>query len=117
VHVICDRYVFSNFAYQGLELDFDTIYEVNKAAMNLLMPDITIFIDTEPAETLERIGKSRVGNELFDKHGIAVRENFYKAFEFLKEKGLLENLLIVKGGQSEEAIAAEIIKHIERNGL
>jgi dTMP kinase len=113
IHVLCDRYVFSNFAYQGIALDFDTIYEINKAAMQLLMPDIVIFVDTEPAETLERIGKSRVGNELFDKQGREVRENFYKAFEFLKEKGLLKNLLVVKGGQGEQAITGEIIKFIE----
>ncbi|MCL2637285.1 MAG: dTMP kinase [Oscillospiraceae bacterium] len=113
IHVICDRYVFSNLAYQGLELDFETVYECNKAAMKLLMPDITIFIDTEPEETMARIGKSRVGNELFDKEGVAVRENFYKAFDFLKEKSLLKNLLIVKGNQSEEAITREIIKYIE----
>ncbi|MCL2697949.1 MAG: dTMP kinase [Oscillospiraceae bacterium] len=116
-HVLCDRYVFSNFAYQGLELDFETIYGVNKTAMEMLMPDITVFIDTEPAETLERIGKSRVGNELFDKKGAAVRESFYKAFDFLGEKGLVKNLLIVKGNQTAEAITSEIIEYIERNGL
>ncbi|MDR2558134.1 MAG: dTMP kinase [Oscillospiraceae bacterium] len=114
VHVLCDRYVFSNFAYQGLELDFETIYEVNKAAMELLMPDVIIFIDTDPAETLARIGKSRVGNELFDKQGVAVRENFYKAFDYLKEKNLIKNLLTVKGSQSEEAVTSEIISYIER---
>lgn len=112
INVICDRYVFSNFAYQGLALDFETIYEINKAAMELLMPDLVIFVDTEPAETLERIGKSRIGNELFDEQGREVRESFMRAFEFLKEKGLLKNLLIVKGGQSQEAITSEIIEKI-----
>jgi dTMP kinase len=117
IHVLCDRYVFSNFAYQGLELDFETIYEINKASMQLLMPDITFFIDTEPAETLERIGKSRVGNELFDKKGREVRDNFYKAFDFLKEKGLIKSLKIINGGQEEEKITFEIIEYINRNGL
>jgi dTMP kinase len=117
VNVLCDRYVFSNFAYQGLALDFKTIYGINKAAMELLMPDITFFIDTEPAETLARIGKSRVGNELFDKRGREVRESFMKAFDYLTEKSLLKNLMIIDGGQAEEAITAEIISHIKRNGL
>jgi len=117
IHVICDRYVFSNFAYQGLACDFNDIFEYNKASMKLLMPDLTIFVDTEPEETAERIGKSRIGNELFDKEGVSVRENFHRAFEFLKEKGLMGELLVVKGNQSEEAITKEIIAHIERNGF
>jgi dTMP kinase len=117
INVICDRYVFSNFAYQGLALDFETIYEINKAAMELLMPDLTIFIDTEPQETASRIAGSRVGNELFDEQGIAVRESFYSAFDFLKEKGLMGELLIIKGNQSEEKITAEIINYVEENGL
>jgi dTMP kinase len=114
VHVLCDRYVLSNFAYQGLALSFDEIYEYNKAAMNLLMPDLTIFIDALPEVTAERIGKSRISNELFDDFGTAVRQSFQKATDFLTEKGFINksNLLIISGNQPQEAITAEIIKHI-----
>jgi dTMP kinase len=115
IHVLCDRYVLSNLAYQGLALDCNEIYEYNKASINLLFPDLTVFIDTDPAETAERIGKSRIGNELFDEHGAAVRQSFHKAIEQLTEKGILNesNLLIIKGNRPEEIINREIIKYID----
>jgi len=114
IHVLCDRYVLSNLAYQGLSLSFDDIFEYNKAAVSLLFPDLTIFIDTDPQETAERIDKSRISGELFDEHGIAVRQSFHKAIEKLTEKGIFtkSNLLIIKGNQSEEAITREIITSV-----
>ncbi|MCL2018408.1 MAG: dTMP kinase [Oscillospiraceae bacterium] len=129
IHVICDRYVLSNFAYQGLACDFDSVYEYNKAAMSLLMPNLTVFIDTEPEESAQRMEKSRIGDELFDKDGVLIRQSFYNAIDFLTQKGFLEvfdknnldssdncnksKLVIIKGNQSEIELTAEIIKLTE----
>jgi dTMP kinase len=116
VHVVCDRYVFSNFAYQGLSCDFEVIYEYNRAAMELLMPDLTVFIDTPPEKTSERIGQNRVGKELFDDAGVAVRESFLKAFDFMKEKGVFnetKRLIIIDGNRQEDEITREITEQVE----
>jgi len=104
-HVLMDRYVFSSFAYQGLTSTFEDIYLYNRDAIKLLMPDITIFIDTPPEICLERINKNRVGNELFDYNGVEVRKNFFNAFEKMKDTVKVE---IINGNQSTEVLTDAI---------
>jgi len=104
-HVIVDRFIFSSFAYQGLSCSFDDIYLYNRESIELLMPDITVFIDTEPEMCLQRINKARIGKELFDSNGIAVREKFYEAFEKMKDSA---KILIVDGNKPADAVANEI---------
>lgn len=110
VHVITDRFVFSNFAYQGLTSSFDELYQYNKRAIDLLMPNLTVFVDTDPKSSLSRIGVSRIGKELYDREGIAVRENFIKAFDRMKNNA---NILIVNGNHPEEVVTDEIWKAVE----
>ena len=130
IHVLTDRFVFSNFAYQGAVCDFDTIYRYNKASMDLLMPDLTIFIDTGYEKSIERIGETRIGKELYDSDGSVISKNFHKAIGWLAEKGIVEivnapqpigenvrnqasKVLIIEGNQPEIVISHEIIKNVE----
>ena len=53
--VICDRYIYSNFAYQG---EFPSREIHNLLRDKLLIPDITFYVDADPEICLERI-KSR----------------------------------------------------------
>lgn len=54
--VICDRFIDSSLAYQGYgrELGEEVIEELNKLALDSIMPDLTIFLDVEP-----RVGFAR----------------------------------------------------------
>lgn len=55
ITVICDRYIYSNFAYQGEHPARD----IHNLLMDkLLTPDITYYVDADPEVCLERI-KSR----------------------------------------------------------
>jgi len=108
-HVLVDRFVFSSFAYQGLCCSFEEIYYYNRHSIELLMPDITVFIDTDPDICMERIISSRAGKELFDSNGATIRSNFYGAFE---KMGKAVRVLIVDGNQPADAITDEIWKAI-----
>ncbi|MCL2571502.1 MAG: dTMP kinase [Defluviitaleaceae bacterium] len=103
-HVLMDRFIFSSFAYQGLSCSYDEIYIYNKDVINLLMPDLTIFIDTPPDVCLERINTKRVGKELFDNNGTQLRKNFMYAFEKMKDC----NILIIDGSQPFEIVTKAI---------
>ena len=48
--VICDRFIDSSLAYQGYgrELGEKAIEELNKLALDSIMPDLTILLDVEP---------------------------------------------------------------------
>jgi len=109
-HVLMDRFILSSFAYQGLTCSFDEIYYYNRDAIELLMPDLTVFIDTSPEICMNRINENRVGKELFDEKGVAVREKFLEAISKLKDTA---NVLVIDGNQPQEAVTNEIWKAVE----
>ena len=81
--IICDRFVDSSLAYQGHArgLGIDNVYEINKFAIDTLMPDLTLLFDLDPRLGLERISANklrevnRLDLERLDFHTL-VREGF-----------------------------------------
>lgn len=81
--IICDRFVDSSLAYQGHArgLGIDNVYEINKFAIDTLMPDLTLLFDLDPKLGLERISANklrevnRLDLEQLDFHTL-VREGF-----------------------------------------
>lgn len=60
--IICDRFVDSSLAYQGhaRKLGIDNVYEINKFAIDTLMPDLTLLFDLDPKLGLERINANKL---------------------------------------------------------
>jgi len=60
--IICDRFVDSSLAYQGhaRHLGIDNVYEINKFAIDTLMPDLTLLFDIDPKIGLERINANKL---------------------------------------------------------
>jgi dTMP kinase len=54
--IICDRYVDSSIAYQGVGrgLGMDVVSKINSVAIQGIMPDLTIFFDIDPEVALNR---------------------------------------------------------------
>ena len=114
-HVLCDRYYFSNFAYQTLASDIERLFSYNKFTMDTLRADITIFIDVPPEECERRRSLKRATKEMYEKVEQAriIRENYLSIFERLKET---EKVEIVDGmgnvNQIFESIWLRLIKNI-----
>ena len=55
--VICDRFIDSSLAYQGVArgLGIDEIWSINQFAIEHLMPQLTIYMDVTPEIGLARI--------------------------------------------------------------
>jgi dTMP kinase len=72
--VICDRFVDSSYVYQGFGrgIDLKVITDINRIALEGLVPDITLFFDIDPAEALRRrstsTGLDRIEKEKMDFH-------------------------------------------------
>lgn len=62
-HVICDRYVLSSLAYQGVEVDLKFVRAINAKAPT---PDLTLYIKTGPEVAMQRIATSRPDRDLFE---------------------------------------------------
>jgi dTMP kinase len=118
-HVICDRYYYSNFAYQG---NFARVLEYNRASMELLKPDAVFFLDVMPEECMRRINardfnaadsrtlKGRTGlYENIDKLR-SVRLGFFDAFERLKATDRVT--VIDASGLDATRTFAEVLKHL-----
>ncbi|WP_335872075.1 dTMP kinase [Bacillus sp. 2205SS5-2] len=59
--VLCDRFVDSSLAYQGMgrNLGIEAVYSINKFAIEDTFPDVTLYYDIEPEEGLKRIQASK----------------------------------------------------------
>jgi len=72
--VICDRFVDSSYAYQGggRGVDLKIIADINRLAIEGMIPDITFFLDIEPDIAIERrinaTGADRIEQENIDFH-------------------------------------------------
>ena len=105
--VITDRYYFSSYAYQGVDLPLEWVIKANEQSSAILRPTLNIFIDLEPALALERIAENRFHQELFEKKSrlIQVREKYLEAFALLKDT---EKYVIIDGNQPQDKIAEAI---------
>lgn len=104
ITVLSDRYYFSSYAYQGVDLPLEQVVEINRPCADLLRPAATLFLDVDPDLALERIARNRAGTELFETkdHLARAREQFFRAFDRERER---EKVIIIPGGQSVEQVA------------
>lgn len=105
--VISDRYYFSSYAYHGVDMDMDWVIEANRQSQELLKPSVTVFLDLDPDNAMERIAKNRYQKELYEKRErlVKVREKYLEAFEKLKDE---ETYVIIDANRSPEEIAADV---------
>lgn len=110
--VLTDRYYFSSYAYQSVDLPLEWVIEANRPCAELLRPTATLFIDVEPELALERIARNRAGTELFEtkERLTRTREQYFRAFEALKDA---ERVIILPGDQGVEALALDIWAQVE----
>src|SRR5258705_6667777 len=111
--VICDRYYFSSYAYQGTHVDMDWVIEANSLSADILRPDLNVFIDVSPETSMNRVHRSRPAAELYETvdNLSNVRKKFFEAFEKLKEK---EVVFITEGDRSSDLIAKDIWSEVTR---
>jgi dTMP kinase len=73
--VVCDRYADSTMAYQGYgrRIDLNLLRQITAFATGNLMPDLTLYLDIDPAQGLLRRNRSgealdRLDSETLDFH-------------------------------------------------
>lgn len=85
--VICDRYIFSSFAYQGygrgLPLDF--LEKINEYALKNYMPNCTLFLDIPPKNAFER-KRGADENDRIEQAGIEFHQRVYEGYVSLLNK-------------------------------
>ena len=105
--VLCDRYYFSSYAYQSVDLPLEWVIGANRPCADLLRPDATLFLDVDPELALERIARGRDHTELFETRErlTHTREQYFRAFEAEKDR---ERILILPGDLPPEELSRAI---------
>ncbi|MBK9254338.1 MAG: dTMP kinase [Saprospiraceae bacterium] len=105
--VITDRYYFSSYAYHGTHMDMDWVISSNQMAAEILKPDVNIYIDMLPEESMERIKSTRSNIEMYEtlENLKAVRSKYLEAFEKLCRQ---ENIITINGNHSLETVSQNV---------
>ena len=108
VDVICDRYYYSTLAYQGQSTDYGWVKEMNLRCPDIRKPDLCIYVDLLPEQSLERISKGRDSVEIYENIETLtrVREQFLSVIRDLGEE---DNICIIDGYRSEKQISEDIL--------
>ena len=111
--ILCDRYYFSNYAYQSLSLPLSYVIGVNEPCADLLRPDITFFLDVPPEVSMRRISANREQTELFEKEELlrCIREQYFRAFDAVREK---ERIEVIDGTGTPEETARAVWEALKR---
>lgn len=111
VNVITDRFYFSSYAYQSVDVPMDWIIRANSLASDLVRPDVTVFIDVDPEITMRRIEEHRMTKELFEETGrlAETRKRYFEAFEKLKDQ---EHVVVIDGDRPPEEVQKDVRKAV-----
>lgn len=112
--VLCDRFILSSLAYQGVgrDLGVEEVKAINDFAIGDVYPDLTLFFHIDPKKTLER----KFGNGKADRLenlGDEFHEKVYNGYINLLEK-YSENIKIIDANRSIEEVLAQSIREIEK---
>lgn len=112
VDVISDRYYYSTLAYQGQSTDYEWVKGMNINCPEIKKPDLCIYIDLLPEQSLERISNGRDSVEIYENLDTLtkVREKFLSVISDLKDT---ENIHIIDGYRPLEEIFADIRREVE----
>ncbi|MGQ0505483.1 MAG: dTMP kinase [Myxococcaceae bacterium] len=105
--VLCDRYVLSSLAYQGVTLPMAWVEKLNARART---PDLTLFLKVNLATAAKRRAERGGEPELFDSKQAAISRRYDEAIAL---RGSAHRLVALDGSDTVEAITVEALKVID----
>lgn len=114
--VLCDRFLISSLAYQGVgrDLGIENVRKINEFAINRVFPDFVLFFDVDPITTLKRKSSLDTADRL-EKEGNNFHERVYNGYkEILNSE---KNIEIIDATQSVEDVFSQCIKVLKRRNV
>jgi dTMP kinase len=111
--VVCDRYIDSSLAYQGLArgLGLERVLELNLQAIRGLLPDRTFLLLVDPLVSARRVGE---GRDRIERENDDFRERVDAAYRDLAEF-FPQRISTIDGTRSPREIAEEIIGELRQH--
>lgn len=112
VHIICDRYYLSSFAYQSRSVDLAWLRSLHARCRR---PDLMILLDVSPRVCCERIAEHRWHVEIYEQEAIlaGVRQRYHDIASQLRAEG--HDIRVVAGDneRSIEQVHAAIVEQVQ----
>jgi thymidylate kinase len=111
--VLCDRFIDSSLAYQGIArgIGFDDIMAINKFAIDTYMPDLTVYLKLDPEMGLERIQDNNRENNRLDEETIDFHKKVVSGYNELSV--LYPNRIkVVDASQSVDRVVSDTLNII-----
>jgi dTMP kinase len=108
--IVCDRYVDSSLAYQGIArgLGVDRVLEMNLLVIRGFLPDRTYLLHVDPHESTRRIGE---GGDRIEREGEDFRRRIDEAYRLLA-RTFPERIEWVEGDRPADEIAELILADV-----
>ncbi|MEG1475513.1 MAG: dTMP kinase [Longicatena sp.] len=102
--VLCDRFVDSSLAYQGIGrgIGIDEVYQINEFAIEGHLPQATIFLSVSVETGLARV-LTRGNQDRLDKESTQFHKRVREGYDIIKEK-FKERMYIVDANQGIEEV-------------
>ena len=106
--VICDRYIDSSVAYQGLGRDLGSqrILELSAWATENLFPDLTFVLDIDPSVGLARAGQVSAAPDRMESEDLSFHQMVRQAFLAAADENAERYAVIDALGDQQEIHAA-----------
>lgn len=109
-HVVCDRYLLSTLAYQGLHSSTDWLVEINRPA---LAPDLTFFLDLPAEAAGERMRRARWRRDLYEseQHQRVIRSRYLEWIE--KRVPAVGPVVVLDASKPASEVSSELIRRVD----
>ncbi|MBN0919663.1 dTMP kinase [[Mycoplasma] gypis] len=121
--VVSDRYIHSSLIYQGLlgGLGLENIRSLNIDALKLgnskqILPDIVIYFDMDPQQSLDRITQNRSSLDRLENNNISYYENLRNSYKKLIEYEP-ELFVVVDASQPLEKVFEDVLEIFKQRVL
>ncbi|MBF6979012.1 dTMP kinase [Tuanshanicoccus lijuaniae] len=114
--VLCDRFIDSSLAYQGLarDIEVEKIWDINQFAIEGTLPDLTLLIDVPAEIGLERIHQSRKDEKFdrLDQEALTFHQQVREAFLSLAKE--YARIKVIDGTQVLEDVVQHCMDYIQQ---
>ena len=108
-YVVCDRFLDSTKAYQGVAggLGLDVIHNLQQPVLSTTLPDVTFLLDIDPEKGLRR-AQERGGELRFESKTLAYHRTLRNAFlDFAAQEP--ERIFVIDADRDVAAVSADIL--------
>ncbi len=106
-YVLIDRYIFSSFAYQGLNVGYKVLWDLNR---EFPFPETLIYLDLPIEVAWQRIRKNRMAKDHFETIALLekIKERYEEILRLLEDSEV--NILRIQADIPPERLAEVVIQ-------